>query len=81
MAPWFVRLAWSRLRSWGLALLVPVLTKRSVLQVHDELVFECPKGDAAEIMNKIKAEMENTVNLKIPLIAEAEIGDNWNEAH
>ena len=54
---------------------------KMIMQVHDELVFECPKGDAAEIMSKIKAEMENTVNLKIPLIAEAEIGDNWNEAH
>ena len=54
---------------------------KMIMQVHDELVFECPKGDAAKIMSKIKAEMENTVNLKIPLIAEAEIGDNWNEAH
>ena len=54
---------------------------KMIMQVHDELVFECPKEAADEVMNKIKAKMENTVNLKIPLIAEAKIGDNWNEAH
>ena len=54
---------------------------KMIMQVHDELVFECPKEAADEVMKKIKHKMENTVNLKIPLIAEAEIGDNWNEAH
>tara|TARA_B100000579_G_scaffold90906_1_gene71753 strand:+ start:127 stop:1542 length:1416 start_codon:yes stop_codon:yes gene_type:complete len=54
---------------------------KMIMQVHDELVFECPKEAAVEAMDKIKLKMENTVKLKIPLIAEAEIGDNWNEAH
>ena len=54
---------------------------KMIMQVHDELVFECPKEAADEAMKEIKLRMENTVNLKIPLIAEAEIGDNWNEAH
>ena len=54
---------------------------KMIMQVHDELVFECPKEAADEVMKEIKLRMENTVNLKIPLIAEAEIGDNWNEAH
>ena len=54
---------------------------KMIMQVHDELVFECPKEAAVEAMDKIKLKMENTVKLKIPLIAEAEIGVNWNEAH
>jgi len=54
---------------------------KMIMQVHDELVFECPKTNAMKIMNKIKIKMENAVDLKIPLIAEAKIGNNWNEAH
>ena len=54
---------------------------KMIMQVHDELVFECPKEAAVEAMDKIKLKMENAVKLKIPLIAEAEIGVNWNEAH
>ena len=49
--------------------------------VHDELVFECPKDNADKTMDKMKDTMEQTVELNIPLIAEAAIGSNWNEAH
>ena len=52
-----------------------------IMQVHDELVFECPKSNADKVMHKMKETMEQTVKLNIPLIAEAAIGDNWNEAH
>jgi len=51
------------------------------MQVHDELVFECPKNKADSVMEKMKDAMEKTVELNIPLIAEAAIGSNWNEAH
>ena len=54
---------------------------KMIMQVHDELVFECPKENAESVMEKMKATMEQTVELKIPLIAEAAIGSNWNEAH
>ena len=54
---------------------------RMIMQVHDELVFECPKDNADKTMDKIKDTMEQTVELNIPLIAEAAIGSNWNEAH
>ena len=54
---------------------------KMIMQVHDELVFECPKNNADKVMNKMKETMEQTVKLNIPLIAEAAIGDNWNEAH
>ena len=54
---------------------------KMIMQVHDELVFECPKDLADSVMNKMKDIMEKTVKLKIPLIADAAFGNNWNEAH
>ena len=54
---------------------------KMIMQVHDELVFECPKENADLVMKKMKETMEQTVELKIPLIAEAAVGSNWNEAH
>ena len=54
---------------------------KMIMQVHDELVFECPKDNADTVMQKMKDTMEQTVDLNIPLIAEAAIGSNWNEAH
>jgi DNA polymerase-1 len=54
-----------------------------LLQVHDELVFEAPLEEAESVSALIKAEMENIIgmSLKVPLIAEVGIGDNWGEAH
>jgi DNA polymerase-1 len=54
---------------------------KMIMQVHDELVFECLKENADLVMEKMKETMEQTVELKIPLIAEAAVGSNWNEAH
>jgi DNA polymerase-1 len=54
---------------------------KMIMQVHDELVFECPKDSANTVMIKMKETMERTVELNIPLIADAAIGSNWNEAH
>jgi DNA polymerase-1 len=54
---------------------------RMIMQVHDELIFETPKADAEEILNLMKDMMEKAVRLDIPLIADAAIGQNWNEAH
>ncbi len=51
------------------------------MQVHDELIFEAPKENAEEVLSTMKAMMEKAVKLDIPLIADAAIGDNWNEAH
>ena len=54
---------------------------KMIMQVHDELVFECSKNNADTVMDEMKKTMEQTVELNIPLIAEAAIGSNWNEAH
>ena len=48
-----------------------------VLQVHDELVIDCPKEEAEEVAKILKEEMENAVSLKVPLTVEVGIGENW----
>ena len=54
---------------------------KMIMQVHDELIFETPKKNAQEVLSTMKDMMEAAVKLDIPLIAEAAIGTNWNEAH
>ena len=54
---------------------------KMIMQVHDELIFESPKSEANEVLKAMKEMMESTVELDIPLIADAEIGANWNEGH
>ena len=51
-----------------------------VLQVHDELIVECPEGIAAEVAALVSREMENVAVLNVPLTAEAKIGKSWFEA-
>jgi DNA polymerase-1 len=50
-----------------------------LLQVHDELVFEVPQGKIKETAAWVKNKMESAVMLKVPLVAEAKAGKNWNE--
>ena len=54
---------------------------KMIMQVHDELIFETPKRNAEETLYLMKSMMEKAVKLDIPLIADAAIGKNWNEAH
>ena len=49
-------------------------------QVHDELLIECPAHEAEKVAATLKREMENAVELDVPLIAETGIGDNWMDA-
>lgn len=59
------------------------LKTRMLLQVHDELVFEAPLDEVETAAALIKREMENIagIDLKVPLIADVGIGDNWGKAH
>ncbi|MDR1811966.1 MAG: DNA polymerase I [Candidatus Fibromonas sp.] len=57
------------------------LPLKMLLQVHDELVFECEGGSAEKLATMIKNEMENAIMLKVPIVANAGIGNNWLEAH
>ncbi len=52
---------------------------RMVLQVHDELIFEIKKDQVKKISELIKDEMETVYKLKVPLVAEVGIGNNWGE--
>lgn len=54
---------------------------RMIMQVHDELIFEVKKEFADDALNEIINIMESSVELKIPLIVDANQGTNWNEAH
>ena len=55
------------------------LTARMLLQVHDELVLECPKAELGATVQLVKKVMENAYKLSIPLITEAKKGYNWDE--
>ena len=48
-----------------------------VLQVHDELVIDCPKEEADKVAKILKTEMENAVSLRVPLTVEVGVGENW----
>ena len=54
---------------------------KMLLQVHDELVFDCYKPELEEMKTLIKTEMENAYTLAVPLDVEVGIGANWLEAH
>jgi DNA polymerase-1 len=57
------------------------LPLKMLLQVHDELVFECPKENAEEFSQIIKFEMENAWPISVPILVNIGIGNNWLEAH
>ena len=51
-----------------------------LLQVHDELIVECPEETASQVAALISKEMEQVASLSVPLIAEAKWGKSWYEA-
>jgi DNA polymerase-1 len=55
------------------------LKTRMVLQVHDELLFEVPADETAEIEALVRAEMEGVVKLNVPLVADLAFGPNWRD--
>jgi DNA polymerase-1 len=52
-----------------------------LMQVHDELVFEAEEGFVPELLAQVKARMESAAELRVPLVVDAGIGANWDEAH
>ncbi len=73
-----IKLAMLRVRD---RLLAEGLTGRLVLQVHDELIVECPEEEAGQIQALVKEEMEAVASLPVPLAAETGAGKSWAEAH
>ena len=48
-----------------------------VLQVHDELIVECPEAEASRVEQLLQQEMQGVAELSVPLLAEAHTGHNW----
>jgi DNA polymerase-1 len=53
---------------------------RMLIQVHDELVFEAPVGEIDGLRAIVKREMESVADLKVPLVVDTGVGDNWRDA-
>ncbi len=56
------------------------LSARLILQVHDELIVECPQFEAMQVAMILQEEMESAVKLSVPLVAEAAVGKTWYDA-
>ena len=57
------------------------LEARMLLQVHDELIFEVPKAETEDTRALVKGVMEAAAHLRVPLVVDTGLGDNWDEAH
>jgi DNA polymerase-1 len=57
------------------------LRSKMILQVHDELLFEVQKDELARVKKLVKHEMEQAVELSVPIVVEMGEGENWFEAH
>lgn len=54
---------------------------RMIMQVHDELVFEVAEDQLDDVVDNIKRCMSDAAELAVPLLVEAGVGNNWDEAH
>ncbi|MBO7204774.1 MAG: DNA polymerase I [Bacteroidales bacterium] len=57
------------------------LESKMILQVHDELVFDCPVGEVETVKEIVREQMENVTRLSVPLTVECNDGENWLQAH
>ncbi len=53
---------------------------RLILQVHDELIVEAPENETERAARILTEEMQDTVHLSVPMVAEAKIGKTWYDA-
>ena len=54
---------------------------KMILQIHDELLFECPGSEVEKLGAMVQEEMEGAVSLSVPLKVDWSYGNNWYEAH
>jgi DNA polymerase-1 len=52
-----------------------------IMQVHDELVLEVPMDELQIVSEGLKQRMESAASLKVPLLVDVGVGDNWDQAH
>jgi DNA polymerase-1 len=55
------------------------LKTKMILQIHDELLFDVPKGELSRVACLVKDKMENVVKLKVPVRVDIKKGDNWQD--
>jgi DNA polymerase-1 len=51
------------------------------MQVHDELVFEVDEEFVDELLREVRQRMQAAAELRVPLVVDAGVGANWEEAH
>lgn len=73
-----IKLAMIKIHSW---LKQEKLQTRMIMQVHDELVFDVPKNELAQVKPRVIDLMEHVVELAVPMKVEAGEGENWLVAH
>jgi DNA polymerase-1 len=73
-----IKIAMIRVQEW---LRAERLATRLVMQVHDELVLEVPEPELEEVKANVPRLMENVAKLEVPLVVEAGVGANWDQAH
>ena len=56
------------------------LEAKLILQIHDELIVECPEAEAEQVAALLTAQMEGVAQLPVPLVAEAGWGESWAAA-
>jgi DNA polymerase-1 len=54
---------------------------RMIMQVHDELVLEVASSEVSDVCDQLCDLMSAAAELAVPLLVEAGVGDNWDEAH
>ncbi|MBO8129993.1 MAG: DNA polymerase I [Candidatus Marinimicrobia bacterium] len=57
------------------------LRAKMILQIHDELLFEVPDNELEKVKEIVKFEMENAIELKVPIKVDIGVGNSWYEAH
>ncbi len=73
-----IKLAMIAVQQW---LTETKLRSKMIMQVHDELVLEVPEAEIAQVQHELPALMGNVAQLKVPLLVEVGVGNNWEEAH
>lgn len=56
------------------------LRAKIIIQVHDELLIDCPSDEVSEVVEIVRDKMENSYKLSVPLKVDIEMGKNWYEA-
>jgi DNA polymerase-1 len=57
------------------------LTSVMIMQVHDELILEVPEHELNQVTEGLAQRMEKAASLKVPLVVDVGVGNNWDEAH